>query len=267
MQLQGTEAWKKDRRGKFTSSCVWKLMTDPKGKTPLEKWNDAWYFLRKWQDEYDILKNKETKTAKEKLCKIESLRLEIPKLEKERDTIVLSETAKTYVLEKIVEEVGGFLPEGESKATDYGTNQESEARYWYEKKTLLETQQVGFIPYNESFGGSPDSQVLDRETDEIGVLEIKCPYNSVNHLKHRLIDSEEYFKENHFDFYWQCMGNMLATDSQWCDFVSFDGRIDHEIGLFIFRLKRNESDIIELKERIKMAEDYKQDLKIQLGLI
>lgn len=256
-----------ERLGKFTSSNIWKLMTDPKGKTPFEKWEESLIQLGKWEGEYEHTKNKETKTAKEKLEKIKRLSSLIPELEKEKNTIFLSETAKTYIIERVVEQIGGFIPESDSNATIYGTNQEPEALYWYSHLTGYELEKVGFMEYKTLLGGSPDALVLDRVNNQVGVAEVKCPYNSVNHLKHRLINSPEYFKENHFDYYWQCVSNTLAAKAEWADFISFDSRIDHEIGFFKFRLYRDESEIIHLIERAARAEEYMINLKIQLGLL
>jgi hypothetical protein len=267
MELQRTSEWKMERLGKFTSSNIWKLMTDPKGKTPFEKWEEALIQLGKWESEYENTKNKETKTAKEKLEKIKKLSVAIVDLDKNKNVKFLSDTAKTYILERVVEQIGGFIPESDSNATIYGTNQEPEALYWYSKLTGYELEKVGFMEYKGLLGGSPDALVLDRDSNQIGVAEVKCPYNSVNHLKHRLINSPEYFKENHFDYYYQCVSNTLVSKAEWAEFISFDSRIDHEIGFFKFRLYRDDSEIKQLIERVVIAEEYMTELKIKIGLL
>jgi hypothetical protein len=180
----------------------------------------------------------------------------------------LSETAKTYVLEKITEEIGGFIPEAETNAMIYGQEQENEAVYWYKFKTGFEVESIGFIEVNEFYGGSPDRAVLTRSNEgpSIGALEVKCPYSSVNHLWHCLIKDQAYFKKNHKEYYWQCISHMITMDVMWCDFVSFDPRIDNELGLFIFRVYYDSDDATKLKYKISKALEYKEHIKTELGL-
>lgn len=216
---QGSQEWFNQRKYRFTSSCVHKLITEPRSK--------------------------EAKSAGE-----------------------LGETAKSYIMEKVTLEIGGFIPEFENDATEWGNNQEDKTRRWYEQLTGLEVIEIGFIKVNDFYGGSPDNAVIDdSETDRVGGLEIKNPYNSTNHLKHCLIDSAEYFKAKHPEYYWQCISHMITLDTSWCDFVSFDERIDHEIGFFRFRLYKNEEDAKLLLSKIDKAVEYKHKLMQRLGLI
>lgn len=182
---------------------------------------------------------------------------------KERGDI--SETARTYIIEKIAEELDGFIPDFVNDATAYGTEMETKARHWYDKLTGNKTIDVGFEKYNEFYGGSPDSKVVTPDGDN-GALEIKCPYNSINHLRHCLINNVDYFKAKHNDYYWQCVSHMVTLGVNWCDFVSFDGRINHKIGFFIFRLERNEEDVKLLLKAVEKAQIEKQKIKAQLGL-
>jgi hypothetical protein len=224
-KLQRTDEWHQARKYRFTSSSIYKLLTEPRSKAA-------------------------------------------------KDAGELSETSKSYILEKIVQEVGGYLPEFSSKATEWGNEHEDDAAYWYQVKTSNRLGEIQFCEVNEFYGGSPDRAVIDTrlcdplDQDTVnGALEIKCPYNSVNHLQHCLIDSAETFKAKHPDYYWQCMSHMITLNVDWCDFVSFDPRIDHPIGLFIFRLERNQDDAELLLSKLEAANAYKMDLKIQLGLL
>jgi hypothetical protein len=186
----------------------------------------------------------------------------------------LGETAKTYILEKITQEINGFIPEFSSKETQWGIEQEDNAKMWYHINTGNAIGDVMFCEYNDFYGGSPDSAVIDTSlsvSGEEGVingaLEIKCPYNSINHLKHCLIKSAEHFKAKHPEYYWQCISHMITLKVGFCDFVSFDPRIDHEIGFSRFRLERNEEDEKLLLSKLNAANEYKAQLKIQLGLL
>jgi hypothetical protein len=224
-QLQRTPEWMEQRKYKFTSSCVHKLLTEPK-------------------------------------------------LKADKDAGELSATAKSYILEKIVQEIGGFLPEFTSKEMQWGIDNEDDAKLWYQTITGNKVADVQFCEVNEFYGGSPDSAVIDtmlspkgEEGFINGALEIKCPYNSVNHLKHCLINSAEYFKAKHPEYYWQCLSHMVTLKVEWCDFVSYDPRINHDIGFFRFRLEKNEQDAALLLEKLHRANAYKTGLKIKLGLL
>jgi hypothetical protein len=207
---QGSEEWKALRRYRFTSSMIFKLLTEAK--------------------------DKEAKSNGE-----------------------LGKTAKTYVIEKVTLELGGYVPEFENDAMEWGTEQEPKARTWYQQLTGFEVQPVGFIIRDNFYGGSPDNKVVDNTltVNKNGALEIKNPSNSVNHIKHCLIDSAEYFKKEHPNYYWQCVSHMLTLGVPWCDFVSFDERIDYDCGFFRFRLYRDEADVNLLTSKIKKAAEYK----------
>lgn len=197
-----------------------------------------------------------------------------PKSKAAKDAGELSETTKDYILKKIAEELGASDPEFSTKATAWGEENEPNAKMWYEIKTGRKVGEVGFCQYDEFFGGSPDAAVWDASLSEAGEhglvnvgLEIKCPYNPFNHLKHCLIDSAEYFKAKHPNYYWQCISHMVVLNVEYCDFVSFDPRIDHEMGLFIFRVEQNETDIRLLHEKLETAKNYRNEMKIKLGLL
>ena len=46
---------------------------------------------------------------------------------------------------------------------------------------------------------------------------------------------------------------MLLSGRNWCDFVSFDPRIISDLGLFIFRLNRNDEVIEKMKSKVIIA--------------
>lgn len=197
-----------------------------------------------------------------------------PKSKAAKEAGELSETAKKYILEKIAEELGASDPDFSTKATDWGNNNEPLAKEWYEIKTGRKVGEVGFCQLSDFFGGSPDAAVWDPSLGNFkdeGVincaLEVKCPYSPSYHLNHCLITSVEKFKSIAPSYYWQCVSHMMVLGVDYCDFVSFDPRINHEIGLFIFRLERNQDDVDLLQAKIDAAVAYKAQLKIQLGLL
>lgn len=208
--------WYEVRKGKFSSSEIYKLMTDP--------------------------------TAAEA-----------------KKGEVLSKGAKTYVRTKIAEVIGHVPDSFTSEAMVWGIEQEHKAKHWYSKLTGHKVEDQNFIPFCEYYGGSPDGKVITLE-GVIGALEIKCPFDSTKHIEYCLIDSAEYFKACFPNHYWQCVSHMLILGASFCDFVSFDERIDKEIGLFQFRLERNLDDENLMLDKIKKAQHHRIELLVKLGL-
>lgn len=174
-----------------------------------------------------------------------------PKSKKE----VLSKTAINYVLEKVHESLTGEFNSFDSEATAWGVQNEHLARKWYEKIKGVEVKEIGFTKVSDDFGGSADGLVGDE-----GGIEIKCPYNGANHLKHCMIYSQDYFKENFKEYYWQCVCNCYINGGEWWDFVSFDPRINLEIGFFCFRIYPTPEEYQFISEKVEKAIIMKNDL-------
>ena len=168
----------------------------------------------------------------------------------------LTDTAKTYLLEKVSEFFGAIAPLAGGPALDWGTNLEPEAIKVYSGKKNLTVNASSFIPVGEYYGGSPDGEV---QPD--GIIEVKCPYNSVNHFKHGLIKSVEDFKKVAPNYYYQCLSNMICAEARWCDFISYDPRVDLQYQMFIFRLDLDEKEAEYVGEKIKVAVAYMKELK------
>ena len=171
----------------------------------------------------------------------------------------LSETAKTYLLDKVSETLGGFTALATGPALDWGTELEDTAIQIYSEVRKVDVQKASFISYNDSYGGSPDGLVGIE-----GIVEVKCPYNSTNHFKHGLIKSDADFKKAKPEYYYQCMSNMVCANAQWCDFISFDPRVKPAYSMYIYRLNRNEEEIKTMLERIEIAAGYMKELKEKL---
>lgn len=158
-----------------------------------------------------------------------------------------SETGKTYILEKLVELETGFqASEIYGPALDWGTEHEPMAREWYTKLTGNVVQEAYFEPYGAHAGGSPDGLV-----GELGIIEIKCPFRTVNHFKYRMARTADDLPPEYF---WQIQMNLLCTGRSWCDFVSFDPRVrTKELGIFILRVSAAKAEQELLKSRIADA--------------
>ena len=171
----------------------------------------------------------------------------------------LSETAKSYLLEKVCEHFGGVTEPAFGQALDWGTELEPVAIEHYSKLTNIVVEKASFIPVDEFYGGSPDGLV---QPD--GIIEIKCPFKSANHFKHGLIDSPAKFKKIVPNYYYQCISNMICSGATWCDFISFDPRVSSDYQMFIYRLELDPEETKAIKERIGVAIEYMQGLKEEI---
>jgi len=174
-------------------------------------------------------------------------------------TELLSETAKSYLLEKVAESLGGESNSISNQATEWGTDLEDTAVEVYEARTSQKVDKCSFITLNDSYGGSPDGLV-----GQEGCIEIKCPFSSANHIKYSLISNDAEFKKVVTNYYYQCMSHMLVSGAKWCDFISFDPRVDAEYMMFVYRLHRNEEEIENMKAKIEIAVNYINEVKSKL---
>src|SRR5205814_8339159 len=108
-------------------SSIGMIMTDAKGKTNLDKYNDAVELLSIERQKYDEMTNKSLKTAQKKLEKIQKLEFDIHGLEKVKDDVILSETCKSYLIQSYVLSKYGRVREVQTKQMVKGTISEQES--------------------------------------------------------------------------------------------------------------------------------------------
>jgi hypothetical protein len=162
-------------------------------------------------------------------------------------------TAMSYIKEKAAETLTGECEQVSSKAMEWGIFQEPNAIAAYIKRTGQDVNYYGtenplFIEWGNCAGGSPDG------TTETHLLEVKCPYRSVNHLENLLLDAET-FKSERAEYYAQIQFNMLITNKSQAHFISYDPRMACEQQQ-LFILEINEDKIYQniLTQRIARAE-------------
>lgn len=172
-------------------------------------------------------------------------------------TELFSATAKSYMLELIAEILTGEQKEVSGKALEWGSNNEKSAQIEYAFEKGVSVDEVGIcLTDDRQVGASPDGFVGD-----FGGIEIKCPYNSANHIS--TVISGEMPKEHIA----QVQGNMLVNGRQWWDFVSYDPRIDGKGRIFITRIKRDEEYIAKLQEKLTaFLIEMKRILKKSFGI-
>jgi len=169
-----------------------------------------------------------------------------PKLKGE----VLSEGAKTYILEKVAESLTGIREEvPTTKAMQWGIDNEPLAKRHLARLNNWTIEETSFIKIESlNWGGSGDGWI--RELN--GALEVKC-LNTVNHLK-EIRDSED-LKANLPMRFWQVLSDAYLRECDIAVLAWFDPRINSSLGLFTKQFKIEESDVNELKEKLKYAYD------------
>lgn len=131
----------------------------------------------------------------------------------------------------------------ESTAMQHGTEKEPLARMAYCAATGAFVDEVGFIRKDDVFGGSPDGLI-----GKDGGIEIKCPFNTANHLACFLNGvPEEHLPQIH--------GLMWITWREWWDFVSYDDRLPAPYNLFIKRVVRDEDYLNFMCEGLQVFSD------------
>lgn len=153
--------------------------------------------------------------------------------------------AMNYIYEKLAEKMTGvphYIPE--TRAMEWGTDHEVEAILKYSEVSNNKVEAMGkvFVKFNDNCGGSPDGFI-----DDDGIVEVKCPYNSANHIK-TFIERE--IKKEYF---YQCQGNMLFSDRDYCDFVSYDPRMPESMQIVVIRVERDNEVCDAIAERIEQA--------------
>lgn len=160
-------------------------------------------------------------------------------------------TGLSLIREKVTERLTGHRKTISGEALEWGTNHEDMAIVAYEKLTSASIIEAPFVPvkgYEKWAGGSPDGFIENHN----GIIEVKCPFVSSNHTE-ALIEGKIPTKV-HNKYYTQIQFNIMATEAEFCDFVSFDPRMKNELDrICIVRIERDEKYIIKIQERLDLA--------------
>lgn len=163
----------------------------------------------------------------------------------------MGKTGETYIYEKVSEFLTG-LPckeEFSSAATAWGIEHEDEAKQYFEAATGLKVEPVGTIS-NDMIVGTPDGII--KGLVDVG-FEIKCPYNSGNHVKNLMMQSANDLLDLRPEYYWQCVSYMWLTGLKGWKFCSYDPRFKEEKRMLILNLTLNEDHLTLLKQRVTEA--------------
>lgn len=111
----------------FRSSSQGSLMTNPRGKSNLDKYNEAVANFAKYQQDYADMKNKETKTAAKKLEQIDKTKMLVGQLALIKDQPQFSRTCKTSMRKAFIDEYFNRRKSIDNKYTRKGKSVEEQA--------------------------------------------------------------------------------------------------------------------------------------------
>jgi hypothetical protein len=218
---QNTAAWDRIRLGRFTASKVWQLIGEPRSKAA-------------------------------------------------KEAGLFSETGERYIVQTITEELTG-LPAEETwgRAIEWGNEYEEEAIVTLSDKMGVErADYVQFKPpftlFNEYAGGSPDAKFYLADGSGgyrwVGI-EVKCPFNSINHFWHSQVVDAETLKEIDPTYYWQvCLNILCQRAAEWV-FCSYDPRYPEPQRIHWAFIYPSVDDLTLLCEKIDKAWIRREEIK------
>lgn len=160
------------------------------------------------------------------------------------------QTALSYADDVILDLLGVDKPEISAKSLDHGNENESLAKQAYTENTMntiVDVDKPIVHPAYNFIQGTPDGLIgLNK------IIEIKCPWNPINHLNN-LLENNKFVQEDPgtymSDYWWQIQGYMWITEREYCDFVTYDPRFPEHLQLCMTHVMRNDDDIKRLDER------------------
>lgn len=162
----------------------------------------------------------------------------------------IGKTGETYIFEKAAEFLTGQPSREEftSQATDWGNSFEGEARLYFEAATGVKLKDSSTLDNGEMLA-TPDATAED---DSFG-FEVKCPFNSANHLKNLTVMDANGLLKLRPEYYYQCVGGMWVTGIYKWKFCSYDPRFKEEKRMLILNIELNPEHLQLLKNRITEA--------------
>ena len=113
--------------------------------------------------------------------------------------------------------------------TERGHEQEPLARAMYERKYFVEVKNGGFFDCGR-LGCSPDGLILDD-----GLIEIKSVVDHVHYANIKRGGIDPAYK-------WQVYFNLMTTERQWIDFVSYCADFPEQTRLYTHRTERKDCE-------------------------
>jgi hypothetical protein len=166
-----------------------------------------------------------------------------------------SQTGYSYLRRIVAERLGSWYSVS-ARAMDWGNENEHKAILEYANRfvTFVDDTPFQYFEFTDDIGGTPDGLV-----GADGCVEVKCPFDPAVHVNTLLT------KEVPSDYEWQVVGHLLVTGRSWCDFISYDPRIESKHKLCVVRVERNEARIELLKKRLDLAVETVKTMVERIG--
>ena len=269
----------------FRCHALGNIMTESRGKSNIEKYNDAVALLAEENIKYEAIANKTSKSAFNKMAKIEKIEAEIAELLPVKDKYELSDTCKSYLVQSYVLSKYGRVMEIKVKQMVKGIITEEEAIDMF---SVLEKR-----PYSKNTEriknpwliGTPDLYSGDHVQNSDEIIDIKSCWDIFTFLK----NVQE--PENDM-YYWQMQGYLALTGAKigtiaYCllntpasivegekynllrrmdvateEDPTFKVRVDHETGqtiserLLTYSIERSDEDIERIYRRVELCREF-----------
>lgn len=188
-------------------SSLGQIMTSSRGKSPMDRYEDAIAAIASNKEKLEKFKDKECKGAITAQEKISELQASLPGLEASKDDIVLSETCKTYLIQTYVLSKYGRVREVQTKQMVKGIISEDESIQLFaalEKKPYTKNE---YRLSNEYITGCPDLHDHPDIIESTEIIDIKSCWDIFTFLSN--VDNPE-----NDSYYWQLQGYLALTGAK-----------------------------------------------------
>lgn len=167
-----------------------------------------------------------------------------PRLKASKEAGLLSDTARSYLMEILASTITGEdRVGGKSAAMERGVDKESDAIDAYAAAKFTEVAQGRLLLRTSDLVAATPDGFVEEDEDGPGLIEVKCP-ESKRHLETWLARA---VPEDYVD---QVQGQMWVAGRAWCDFVSYDDRFPAPMRLVVIRVQRDEEVIDRLETKV-----------------
>lgn len=175
----------------------------------------------------------------------------------------IGQTGESYILEKVTEILTGLQNEISTPAMQWGTELEPYAIEHFLKIMPLKSERLGFKElkdFEKDAGCSPDLLLPEIKKG----VEIKCPFNRINHTRNLLLKNQKGFFKEHSEYYYQIQMQMLCFDFDSWFFVSYHPDFEGKNRMLILEIKKDFETQIKLIERLEIAIKLKNEFLAEL---
>lgn len=190
----------------FRASSIGHIMTDPQGKTNIEKYNEAVTQLSGWREKHKGMKP-ELKSALDLQTKINSKAIEVEALRKTKDDVLLSETCKTHLVDLFVSKKYNRQTDIENRYIKKGLQVEEDSITLLSRVTKTFYKKNEERLNNEYITGLPDLFRGDSIHTADHITDIKSSWDIFTFFRTQA-------KGLNKMYYWQLQGYMALTGAK-----------------------------------------------------